>query len=70
MKRASLFDRTFVVTMLPNGIGYIPNDKAYLMPSEKAITNRIAPGCAEPGMVDAFDKLEKSYLPVWQEAMK
>jgi Neutral/alkaline non-lysosomal ceramidase, N-terminal len=70
MKRASHFDRTFVVTMLPNGIGYIPNDKAYLMPSEKAITNRIAPGCAEPGMVDAFDKLEKSYLPVWQEAMK
>jgi hypothetical protein len=70
IKRDSLFDRTFLVTMLPNGIGYIPTDKAYLMPSEKAITNRIKPGCAEPGMVEAFTKMEKDYLPVWQSATK
>jgi neutral ceramidase len=70
LKRDSLFDRTFMVTMLPNGVGYIPTDKAYLMPSEKAITNRIKPGCAEPSMVDAFTKMEKSYLPVWQAAAK
>ena len=70
VKKDSLFDRTFMVTMLPNGVGYIPNDKAYLMPSEKAITNRIKPGCAEPSMVDAFTKMEKSYLPVWQQATK
>jgi hypothetical protein len=70
IKRDSLFDRTFLVTMLPNGIGYIPTDKAYLMPSEKAITNPIKPGCAEPSMVDAFKKLETTYLPIYQAATK
>jgi hypothetical protein len=70
VKKDSLFDRTFMVTMLPNGVGYIPTDKAYLMPSEKAITNRIKPGCAEPSMVEAFTRMEKDYLPVWQSATK
>ena len=70
LKRDSLFDRTFMVTMLPNGVGYIPTDKAYLMPSEKAITNRIKPGCVEPSMVNAFTTMEKNYLPVFQAAQK
>jgi hypothetical protein len=70
VKQDSAFDRTFMVTMLPNGIGYIPTDKAYLMPSEKAITNRIKPGCAEPALVDAFKQMERSYLPVWEAAHK
>ena len=70
VKRDSLFDRTFMVTMLTNGIGYVPTDKAYLMPSEKAIANRIKPGCAEPAIVDAFTRMQKSYLPVWQAATK
>ena len=70
VKKDSLFDRTFMVTMLPNGIGYIPTDKAYLMPSEKAIVNAIKPGCAEPGIVDAFKKLETAYLPIYQAATK
>jgi hypothetical protein len=38
------------------------------MPSEKAITNPIKPGCAEPAMVDAFRSMEKSYLPAWKAA--
>jgi hypothetical protein len=54
--------------MLPDSVGYIPTDKAYLMPSEKAITNRLKPGCVEPAMVGAFRSMEKSYLPVWQAA--
>jgi hypothetical protein len=70
VKRDSLFDRTFMVTMLTNGVGYIPTDKAYLLPSEKAITNPIKPGCSEPSIVNAFVKMEKSYLPVWQAAQK
>jgi len=59
-----------MVTMLTNGVGYIPTDKAYLLPSEKAITNPIKPGCSEPSIVNAFVKMEKSYLPVWQAAQK
>ncbi len=70
VKHDSLFDRTFMVTMLPNRVGYIPTDKAYLLPSEKAITNRLKPGCAEPAMVGAFQQMEKSYMPVWQAAEK
>lgn len=70
VKRDSAFDRSFMVTMLTNGVGYIPTDKAYLMPSEKAITNRIKPGCAEPAIVGGFKQMEKSYLPVWQAASK
>jgi hypothetical protein len=70
VKQDSAFDRTFMVTMLTNGIGYIPTDKAYLMPSEKAITNRIKPGCAEAAIVGAFKQMEQSYLPVWEAAHK
>ncbi len=66
LKRDSLFDRTMMVTLLPNGIGYIPTDKAYLLPSEKAIANRIKPGCAEPAMINAFRGMMEKYLPVWK----
>jgi hypothetical protein len=66
LKRDSLFDRTMMVTLLPNGIGYIPTDKAYLLPSEKAITNRIKPGCAEPAMINAFRDMMEKYMPVWK----
>ena len=70
IRRDSIFDRMFMVTMLPNGIGYIPTDKAYLLPSEKAIANRIKPGCAEVGIVGAFQKMQQSYLPVFQAVTK
>ena len=68
VKRDSLFDRTIMVTVMPNGIGYIPTDKAYLLPSEKALGNPIKPGCAEPAMVGEFQSMMKSYLPVWKAA--
>lgn len=70
IRRDSIFDRMFMVTMLPNGIGYIPTDKAYLLPSEKAIANRIKPGCAEAGIVGAFQKMQQIYLPMFQKATK
>jgi len=59
-----------MVTMLPDRVGYFPTDKTYLLPSEKAITNRLKPGCAEPAMVGALLDMEGSYLPTWQAASK
>ena len=66
LKRDSLFDHTMMVTLLPNGIGYIPTDKAYLLPSEKAVGNQLKPGCAEPAIVGGFRSLETQYLPLWK----
>jgi hypothetical protein len=66
LKRVSLFDKTMMVTHLPNGIGYIPTDKAYLLPSEKAVANRLKPGCAAPAMIGAFDAMMRRYLSVWR----
>ncbi len=66
LKRDSIFDRTMMVTLLPNGVGYIPTDKAYLLPSEKAVGNRFKPGCAEPAMIGAFREMMQQYLPVWK----
>ena len=68
LKRDSLFDRTMVVTVLANRVGYIPTDKAYLLPAEKALTNPLKPGCAEPAMVDAWRGMMAKYLPVWRAA--
>lgn len=67
VKHAMPFDRTMMVTLLPNRVGYIPTDKAYLLPSEKAITNALRPGCAEPAMVEAFDAMAADYLPLWKK---
>jgi hypothetical protein len=68
VKRESLFDRTLMVTLLANRVGYIPTDEAYLLPSEKAVGNRLKPGCAEPAIVGEFRAMMKRYLPVWQAA--
>jgi neutral ceramidase len=68
VKKDSLFDRTMMVTLLPGGAGYIPTDKAFLLPSEKAVGNRLKPGCAEPAMVGEFQNMMKSYLPIWKAA--
>lgn len=62
LKDQSIFDRTMMVTFLPNGAGYIPTDAAYLMPSEKAQTNRIKPGYAEPALIDAFLRMMNEYI--------
>jgi hypothetical protein len=68
VKKDSLFDRTFMVTLLPNDVGYIPNDRAYQLPAMMAANNRLAPGCAEPAMVSAFQSMMREYLPVWKSA--
>jgi neutral ceramidase len=62
LKRDSLFDRTVMVTHAPNGVGYIPTDAAYLLPSEKAVGNRIKPGCAEPAIINGFLDMMREFL--------
>jgi hypothetical protein len=62
LKEQSLFDRTLMVTHLPDKVGYIPTDKAFLLPSEKAIVNSLAPGCAEPSMISAFTQMMDEYI--------
>lgn len=64
LKEQSIFDRTMMVTVMANSIGYVPTDAAYLMPSEKAISNVLKPGCAEPTMINAFLELMDEYLSV------
>lgn len=68
IKKHSRFDRTLVVTkmpkveVVPNNAGYIPTDKAYLMPSEKAIYNPLKPGCAEQSVIEAYNNMMNEYL--------
>ena len=50
VKARSPFHDTIVVTLLPDGVGYIPSDRAYTLPSEKAVTALMKPGCAETGI--------------------
>ncbi len=66
LKLESLFDRTVMVTLSGGSIGYIPSERAYLLPSAMAANNRIKPGCAEQAIVGAFVELEKQYLPIWR----
>ena len=50
IKEQSVFDRTLIVTKMPklskvpNNVGYIPTDKAYLMPSEKSNIQSVETG--------------------------
>jgi hypothetical protein len=66
LKSESLFDRTAMVTLSGGSIGYIPGERAYLLPSAMAANSRIKPGCAEQAIVGAFMELEKQYLPIWK----
>jgi neutral ceramidase len=66
VKKDSLFDRTVMVTLSPGSIGYIPTDKAYLLPAQMAVNNKIKPGCAEPAIVNGFLDMEKQYIPIWK----
>ncbi len=68
LKKASLFDRTAMVTLNNGSIGYIPSENSYLLPSQMAVNNRIKPGCAERSIVDGFLSLEREYLPTWNAA--
>jgi len=62
LKQQSIFDRTLMVTNLPGGIGYVPTDAAYLLPSEKALSSRIKPGCAESAIINGFLLMMDEYL--------
>lgn len=62
VKAQSPFDRTMVVTHLPDSVGYIPTDRAYALPSEKAATAAMKPGCAEPGIPATFKELGTGLL--------
>ena len=68
LRKASLFDRTAMVTLSPGSIGYIPSENSYLLPSQMAVNNRIKPGCAEQAIVNGFLNLEREYLSVWNLA--
>ncbi|WP_339786842.1 hypothetical protein [uncultured Imperialibacter sp.] len=68
LKETSRFDRTMMVTVMANAIGYVPTDAAYLMPSEKALGNSLKPGCAEPAMIDAFVQLMDEYIALKQKS--
>jgi hypothetical protein len=62
VKAQSPFDRTMVVTHLPGNVGYIPTDRAYALPSEKALTASMKPGCADPGIPATFKDMAADLL--------
>lgn len=64
VKEQSLFDRTIMVTIMPDKVGYIPTDAAFLLPTEKALSNRFKPGYAEPAMIDALNKMMEEYISI------
>ena len=63
LKEQSPFDRTMMITLMPpNTTGYIATDAAYLLPSEKALTNSLKPGYAEPAVIGAFLETMHEYI--------
>ncbi len=62
LKEQSPFDRTMMVTVMPDASVYVPTDKAFLLPSEKAISNSLKPGYVEPAMLDELTKLMNEYI--------
>lgn len=62
IKAQSPFDRTMVVTNLPDGVGYIPSERGYDLPSEKAVGARMKRGCAEVGMPATFKAMATEIL--------
>lgn len=57
VKARSPFERTMVVTHLPGNAGYIPSDRAFAMPSEKAMTASMKPGCADAAIPGMFETM-------------
>ena len=63
VKDQSLFDRTMVITALaPAGAGDIPTDEAFLMPANRAVGNRLKPGCAEAAIINSFNEMTQENL--------
>jgi len=61
-KAQSPFDRTMMVTIMPDSRVYVPTDKAFLLPSEKAISNSLKPGYVEPAMINELTKMMDEYI--------
>lgn len=57
VKARSPFERTMVVTHLPGNAGYIPSDRAFAMPSEKAMTAGMKAGCADAAIPGMFETM-------------
>jgi hypothetical protein len=51
-RQAALFDHNMLVTMIPNSLGHLNSDSQ----------------CANRAIDDGFNKMMKSYLPVWNAA--
>jgi neutral ceramidase len=62
LKEQSPFDRTIMVTVMPDARVYVPTDAGFRLPSEKAISNSLKPGYVEPAMLKAFADLMDEYL--------
>lgn len=62
LKEQSPFDRTIMVTIMPDSRVYVPTDKAFLLPSEKAISNSLKPGHIEPAMLNELSNMMNEYI--------
>lgn len=68
VKAQSPFERTMVVTHLPGNVGYIPSDRAFAMPSEKALTASMKPGCADAGIPGTFKAMASELIEQTKKA--
>lgn len=72
VKAQSPYERTMVVTHLPGSVGYIPTDRAFAMPTEKARTASMKPGCADAGIPGSFkamgEELARQSMPKEKQA--
>ncbi|MEQ9022107.1 MAG: hypothetical protein RLN82_05015 [Pseudomonadales bacterium] len=63
IKEEALMNNTMIVTVANERMrGYIPDDASFGHQTFQVLNNRIKPGCAEPGLVDAVVELQKAYL--------
>jgi hypothetical protein len=63
IKEVSPFERTIVVTNAAESVGYIPSERGFALPSEKALGNRIRPGCAEAGIPATINEMASQLVP-------
>jgi hypothetical protein len=63
IKADSPFERTIVVTNAAESVGYIPSERGFALPSEKALGNRIKPGCAEAGLPATIKEMAGQLVP-------
>lgn len=63
VKEEALMNNTMIVTIANERLsGYIPDDASFGHQTFQVLNNRIKPGCAEPGIVQAVVELQDAYL--------